>query len=319
MIHSSALEGHHFLVSRRRGYDPAEVDAVIARLVATLRKHEESAAAPQSGSPAVADLHVIRREPDSDQAGQATVEEALAEAEEKLAGASRESAARLADAEEQAAHIVEMARAEAAHLMARRNARAEELITSALSEVKALRSRVLRETNEYGVGKRTEASALLRTAQLQAEQTIEDARHEAGSILGRARREHMMLEQRIGQLRSAVAGIEGQFRNLAETTLEQTEIMSTMLSLETTPLDEVLEDAAAETAGIDDEPEVVRLTQGGLTIDLTADAEEAAPVDESADDHFAVAPGSTIYQRRGGGLRRRLEEEEVEELPERSD
>ncbi len=319
MIHSSALEGHHFLVSRRRGYDPAEVDAVIARLVDTLRKYEEREEALRNGSPAVADLQVVRPDRDSDQADEETLEEALAAAEEKLASAGRESAARLADAEEQAAHIVEMARAEAAHLMSRRNARAEELITSALSEVKALRSRVLRETNEYRAGKKTEASALLRTAQLQADQMIEDARHEAGSILGRARREHMMLEQRIGQLRSAVAGIEGQFRNLAETTLEQTEIMSSMLSLETEPLEEVLEDAAAETAATDDEPEVVRLTQGGLTIDLTADNEEAVPADEPIDEHFAVAPGNTIYQRRGGGLRRRLEEEEVEELPERSD
>ena len=41
MIHSSAVEGHHFLLSRRRGYDPAEVDAVVKRLVDTLRKYEQ--------------------------------------------------------------------------------------------------------------------------------------------------------------------------------------------------------------------------------------------------------------------------------------
>lgn len=319
MIHSSAIEGHHFLATRRRGYDPAEVDAVIARLVETLRKYEERDETPQGGPSAVADLRVIKSEREPDHTSQAMVEEALAEAEERLESVNRESAAKLADAEEEAARLVELARAEAANLLSRRNARAEELITSALSEVKALRSRVLRETNEYRAGKKTEASALVRTAQLQADRMIEDARHEAGSILGRARREHMMLEQRIGQLRSAVAGIEGQFRNLAETTLEQTEIMSTMLSLETDTLDEVLEEAAADTAGADEEPEVVRLTQGGLTIDLTDDEEEATPVPEHTDDHFAVAPGSTIYQRRGGGLRRRLEEEEVEELPGRSD
>lgn len=319
MIHSSSIEGHHFLVSRRRGYDPAEVDAVIARLVDTLRRYEEREETPQSPSPAVADLQVVRSERHSDQASPAMVEEALAEAQERLETANRESAARLADSEEEAARIVELARADAANLLSRRNARAEELITSALSEVKALRSRVLRETNEYRAGRKTEASALLRTAQLQADQMIEDARHEAGSILGRARREHMMLEQRIGQLRSAVAGIEGQFRNLAETTLEQTEIMSTMLSLETDTLDEVLEDTAAESASTDEEPEVVRLTQGGLTIDLTAEGSDTPPVPEHKDEHFAVAPGDTIYQRRGGGLRRRLEEEEVEELPERSD
>ena len=36
MIHSSSVEGHHFLIARRRGYDMAEVDAVIKRLVACL-------------------------------------------------------------------------------------------------------------------------------------------------------------------------------------------------------------------------------------------------------------------------------------------
>jgi hypothetical protein len=146
---------------------------------------------------------------------------------------------------------------------------------------------------------------------------LEDARHEAGSILGRARREHMMLEQRIGQLRSAIAGIEGQFRNLAETTLEQTEIMSTMLSLETDALDEAIEETTGETISANGEPDVVRLTQGALTIDLTED--ETPPVPEPIDEHFAVAPGNTIYQRRGAGLRRRLEEEDVEELPEQPD
>ena len=322
MIHSSAIEGHHFLMSRRRGYDPAEVDAVMARLVATLRAYEEREESLQRDAPAVTDLQAIRSERDAEEAPEASSEEAIAEAREMLDAADRDAAIKLAEAEEEAARIVEVARAEAANLLSRRNARAEDLITSALSEVKTLRARVLHETNEYRAGKKTEASALLRTAQLQADQMLEDARHEAGSILGRARREHMMLEQRIGQLRSAIAGIEGQFRNLAETTLEQTEIMSTMLSLETDTLDEVLEETTGETAEptvTDDEPDVVRLTQGALTIDLTEDQEEQQPVPDSVDEHFAVTPGNTIYQRRGGGLRRRLEEEEVEELPDPSD
>ncbi len=320
MIHSSAIEGHHFLVSRRRGYDPAEVDAVMSRLVATLRRYEEREESLRRDVAAVPNLQVIRSERTDEEATAAAVEEALTEAREKLASADRDASAKLADAEEEAARIIEVARAEAANLLSRRSARVEELITSALSEVKMLRARVLHETNEYRAGKRTEAGAVVRTAQLQADQMLEDARHEAGSILGRARREHMMLEKRIGQLRSALAGIEGQFRTLAQTTLEQTEIMSTMLSLETDPLEDVLEEAGASTAATDEKPEVVRLTQGGLTVDLTTEAEEEEPAATApADGHFAVAPGNTIYQRRGGGLRRRLLEEEVEELPERND
>jgi cell division septum initiation protein DivIVA len=316
MIHSSSVEGHHFLRSRRRGYEPAEVDAVMKRLVATLRRYEarEAELAEPDDQLPVTVLDEVR-------AGRlASHEEAVADRERIrqeafgiLEEAKRTAAASLAAADEEAARIMGTARDDAAKLLARRNARADELITAALSEVKALRARVIHETNEYRAGKKTEAAAMLRTAELQASQLIEDARHEAGSILGRARREHMLLEQRIGQLRSAIAGIEGQFRHLAESTLEQTEIMSTMISLEAEGLEEVLSDLPAE-------PDVVRLTQQDLTVDLTAEAGEdekpgeAAPA-RSGDDHFVVSPGDTIYQRRGGGLRRRLEDEDVQERP----
>ena len=70
---------------------------------------------------------------------------------------------------------------------------------------------------------------------------------------------------------------------------------------------EELEDVVEEKS-----PEVVRLTQPGMTIDLTDEARPEPSLDGS-EDRFAVAPGSTIYQRRGGGLRRRLEEGEVPE------
>lgn len=310
MIHSSAIEGHHFLISRRKGYDPAEVDAVVKRLVDALRKYEERDAeqVAEAASAQAPDLEVIQL-PQTDEPN---AEDLEAEARLLLVTAERTAASLLAAAEEDSARTLELARADAASLLSRRNARAEDLITSALSEVKALRARVLHETNEYRAGKKTEATALLRTAELQAAQVLEDARHEAGSILGRARREHTMLEQRIGQLRSAIAGIEGQFRNLAETTLEQTEVMSTMLSLETEPLEEVVEPST-------EAPEVVRLTQGGLTLDLTDTPSQKEPESHrhsESDDRFVVAPGDTIYQRRGGGLRRRLEEEDVQELPE---
>ena len=227
----------------------------------------------------------------------------------KLDAAERAAAQLLADAEEEAAKITEIARADAGNLLSRRNARAEALITSALSEVKGLRGRVIHETAEYRAGKKTEAAALVRTAELQANQLLEDARHEAGSILGRARREHTVLERRIGQLRSAIAGIEGQFRHLAETTLEQTEVMSTMISLETDDLEQVVDDTGSEETRIADDvdtPDVVRLTQGGLSLDLTDNADEEDAVTEH--EYFAVAPGDTIYQRRVG-LRHRLEDE----------
>lgn len=308
MIHSSSIEGHHFLTARRRGYDPTEVDAVIKRLISTLRKYEERddeiAESTRALTSPITDLDLVRsahREALPDAA--TATEELHATAIAQLEEARRLGAKEVAEAETEAARIVATARADADNLLSRRNSRSESLITAALAEVKALRGRVLRETNEFRAGRRTEAEAMVHTAELEASQLIEDARHEAGSILGRARREHAVLEQRIGQLRSAIAGIEGQFRHLAESTLEQTQIVSSMISLETAGIEEVLEESPSA-------PEVVRLTQQGLTVDLTDSQPEAKQT------HFVVAPGDTIYQRRGGGLRRRLEGNLVEETEE---
>jgi DivIVA domain-containing protein len=314
MIHSSAVEGHHFLLSRRRGYDPAEVDAVIGRLVATLREYEERDAESDEhlvdGTTSVADLELVRAARDEVlQNAEAVGHQLELTARTRLEEVERRGVEELEAAHEEATRVIEAARSDAHNMLARRNMRAEALITAALSEVKALRARVLHETNEYRAGGKTESAAQIRTAELRANQILEDARHEAGSVLGRARREHMMLEQRIGRLRSTVAGIEGQFRHLAETTLEQTDIMSSMIALEADDLEDVLD-------GEQDEPDVVRLTQRELTVDLTDEGLEEPAPRTPVDERYVVAPGDTIYQRRGGGLRRRLEEEDARDLEE---
>jgi cell division septum initiation protein DivIVA len=301
MIDSSSVAGHHFLASHRRGYDPAEVDAVIKRLVATLRKYEEREEA-RNATATVTDIAQARNARPLSGEHTDGRERLHDEAGAEIGRAQHKAEAVLADAHDEAEQVLETARAEAAGLLARRHERSEALITSALSEVKALRARTLSESNDYRDATRAEAASLLHTAELQAEQILEEARHEAGTILGRARREHADLERRLAQLRSAVSEIQGQFRSLAATTLEQTEIMASMIALESEPLEDVLEEAT---------PEVVRLTPQKTTVDLTGDQPETER--NPRDDRFAVGPGETIYQRRAI-LRRRLEEEEVPEL-----
>jgi DivIVA domain-containing protein len=301
MIDSSSVAGHHFLASRRRGYDPAEVDAVIKRLVATIRKYEEREEA-RNAKASVTDIADARNSRSTSAQDADYGEQLRAEAMSEIGRAQLEAEERLAAARNEADQILETARADAAGLVARRHDRSEALITSALSEVKALRARTLSETNEYREATRAEVSSLLHTAELSAEQIIEDARHEAGTILGRARREHAALERKLARLRASVAEIQGQFRHLAETTLEQTEIMAAMVSLESARPEEDLDETT---------PEVVRLTPQKTTIDLTSDGPKTERT--SGDNRFAVGPGETIYQRRAV-LRRRLEEEEVPEL-----
>ncbi len=302
MIRSSFIEGHHFLVARRRGYDMNEVDAVMKRLADTLRRYEQRG----DGS-----------EPDDSVTDLERAKQARAHAEELAAQSDEiqlQSVAELNQARQQAGEIVTAARDEAdrirqaalsesADLVRKRNERSEALITAALSEVKALRGRALREINDYGASKRAEADSLIQTAQFGSDEILEDARHEAGSILGRARREHTELERRLAQLRTAIASIEDQFRHLSESTLKQTEIMASMISLETDDLEEVVVE--------DKEPDVVRLTQQpARTIDLT-DSDEH-PEDAHESDRYAVQPGKTIYERRGGGIRSRMERDEDE-------
>ncbi len=48
MIRSSFIEGHHFLIARRRGYDMNEVDSVMKRLADTLRQYEQRVADPET-------------------------------------------------------------------------------------------------------------------------------------------------------------------------------------------------------------------------------------------------------------------------------
>lgn len=294
MIRSSFIEGHHFLVARRHGYDMAEVDAVMKRLVDTLRRYEVLDPETATGA-TITDLEKARLA----RALAAEITTGDVQRGEQspaaISHAHQQAAEIVADASEKADRIRQSALADSAGVVARRNERTEALITSALSEVKSLRARALREINEYHTSKRSEADSLIQTAELTSEKIVEDARHEAGSILGRARREHTELERRLAQLRTAIAGIEDQFRHLAESTLEQTEIMASMIDLETNDLEEVIEDR---------EPEVVRLTQPHMTVDLT---------DQPEGSHYAVRPGSTIYQRRSGRIRDRLEEQSTPE------
>jgi len=272
----------------------AEVDAVMKRLVDALRKYEAHDPETVSGA-TITDLENARlarvRAEEAVIHGEAIQQKSLA----ALGDAHQQAAEIVAAAKEEADRIRQNALADSAGLVARRNERSEALITSTLSEVRSLRSRALKEINDYHDSKRSEAGSLIQTAELTSGKIVEDARHEAGSILGRARREHTELERRLAQLRTAISGIEDQFRDLAESTLEQTEVMASMIDLETLDIEEVAEER---------EPEVVRLTQPHLTVDLT---------DQTNSSRYAVPPGSTIYERRGGGLRSRLENEGASE------
>lgn len=301
MIRSSFIEGHHFLVARRRGYDINEVDAVMKRLAVTLREYEDRDTDPETGA-TITDLEKARLV-------RARSEEIFNETEEirqqsiaELNRARQEAEEIVAGAREEADRIMQSALADSAGVVRRRNERSEALITAALSEVKALRARALREINDFNTSKRAEAAALLQTSKLTSEELLEDARHEAGAMLGRARREHTELEQRLAQLRTAISEIEDQFRHLAESTLEQTEVMASMISLETDDIADVVEER---------EPEVVRLTGPGMAIDLT-DEHDNPEMDTPDDDRYAVRPGRTLYERRGG-IRSRLEEEAAED------
>lgn len=296
-IHSSTVVDHGFARTKRRGYDPAEVDAVMRRLAAALQ-HYESLGIDAGGGDGpqgfVTEARMLSHQLE-------------VEARRTLAQAEQQATQRVGDARAEAARILEGARRSAATIISRRRERAESLITSALAEVKALRGRVLRESADIRLNRRNEAAALLRSAELQAGRLVAEARHEAGTILGRARRDHTLLEQRIAQLRSIVANIEEQFDNLAISTRRHAEIVSAIARHE--PMAETDESEASS---------VIRLTPAGLDIDLTPDREpeDPEPTTIGPRNGHPTPMGKTIYQRRGGGIRRRIDHpEEFEQEP----
>ncbi|MDJ0791429.1 MAG: DivIVA domain-containing protein [Acidimicrobiia bacterium] len=180
MISASGAEAHRFGRVRRNGYDPAEVDAVVARLIDTLHGHEakiETLEARLAEADASADA--IRR---TFIAAETTRDEIIAEARARAGeieeDAEREAEERLAEARRSAAGVIASAEAESAAMA--------ELADRLDQEIAKRRSEVLgaaQEEAEAAVAEAEWSSAQLKiTAAEEADRILADAQAGADRV-----------------------------------------------------------------------------------------------------------------------------------------
>ncbi|HHC07951.1 MAG TPA: DivIVA domain-containing protein [Actinobacteria bacterium] len=268
-IRAETLEAHRF-GTVRRGYDPAEVDAIIAHVADTLRGYEAHTARLEArlaeADEATAAMRRLlvsaqRTHDELVEEGRATAERLVAEARKRadelvttaeeeaealLERAAADAEARLADAEARA-HLLER---DAAEAVARAHRNAEELLGEArrrvAAEVEAAeRARAEAEiaavtrledaTGEAAAvlaGARREADALVQRAREDAVAALREAKTYAAMLVAAAEDERAFLEERLHRLRSAVAAAERELESLAVVALERTRAAGALLDLE---------------------------------------------------------------------------------------
>jgi len=204
-VRSSTIESHHYTVVRRRGYDPAEVDAVMGRLAGTLREYEALTEELEvklrdadDASEAIHRTFVAAQRTRDEMIAEATREagqlgdSARSRADEIIADTETQIDAMLAKAatdadslyaaatagRAQADEDAERLRAEAAEILEIAQAKAEsakaqadEVLTSAIAEAEA---------------KTEEANRVLSTHRRQAEATLRTAADEAARLTAAA-------------------------------------------------------------------------------------------------------------------------------------
>lgn len=277
MISASAADAHRFGRVKRNGYDPAEVDAVVSRLVATLQTYEERTAMLEERlAEADASADAIRR----------TFIAAEKTRDEILDGA-REHASSITDtARREAEDVVNVARDEAAEMTERAQREAAalgELADRLDLEIAATRTRLLEsaEATADGIMAEAEAAAAERTATstefaqaelaaaategaelrrrselaarvaataaawtlrealLESERVIARADERAIVMVADSERESAALIERAAHLRSAIASLEASAASLAAMTASNASVidLSEIESLETENLD----------------------------------------------------------------------------------
>lgn len=346
MINAAGADAHRFGRVRRNGYDPTEVDAVVARLVEELRLYESRTAKLEDRlSEADASADAIRRtfiaaEQTRDEIVSSAREKATtitdaaqSEAEEILSTARSQSADITASAEADAQATAEIAsrleaevakrreelladaEAQAETLLAKAEGEASDRIASTAVEKDALLEEArtaaakARRLSAYQLHGRALGSAWMYTVAAQKAATLlTDARVEANSIVGNAYEDSEQMHLRMAELKAAVAGLEQSARNLAEMTAEEAAVID-----------------LAQIEAIEDQPEIVPAPVEVSEADdsslvMSSVAAETEPLIFEAEDHaeperplLTVAEAQAQLEREHEAIQEPLAEEPVVE------
>lgn len=283
MISASAADAHRFGRVKRNGYDPAEVDAVVSRLVATLRTYEDRTAMLEERlAEADASADAIRRtfiaaEKTRDEIldgarehASSITDTARREAEDVLSVARNEAAEMTERAQQEAAalgelagrldleiaatrtRLLESAEATADGIMSDAEAAAAERTATSTAfaqaelEAATAEGTELRRRSELAARVAATAAAwTLREALLESAQLLARAEERAILVVADSERESAALIDRAERLRSAIATLEASAASLAAMTATNASVidLSEIEALETADLDMAAFDA----------------------------------------------------------------------------
>ncbi len=299
MINAAAAGAHKFGRVKRNGYDPAEVDAVVSRLVEELRAYETKLARMEKRlEEADASADAIRRTflaaestrneiiEDAESEAERLVAAARSEADDVISNARTQSAEITANAEAEAQATAELAtklEQEIAHqrdellteaqqvandVMAKAENEAAERLAAAAERSEEIVTDAEAEAEQALRAAATEAQALTTAANRihveavdEAEALLDAANEEASGIRQSAAEDRDRMRERVVALRAAVVGLEESARHLAAITSEEASVID--LS-EIEAMDEVVpqpEPTVASFARMDPEEEATELEQ----------------------------------------------------------
>ena len=309
MISASAAGTHRFGRVKRNGYDPAEVDAVVSRLIETVHAHEvRTEALEKRLSEADVSADAIRR---TFVAAEKTKDELLAETAREAAAvleAARSEAAEVsalaeslgAETAARRERILREASEEAEHLLIAAELTAAETETTAAAHADA----TLESATEDAAKERHEASMMRRASSMaaawitrraheNAQAIVADAAAEASVILRRVDVENEVLRARAVSLQVVVAELEVAAANLATLTSSDRSV----IDLKTI---EALSPASEPAVAVHHEPPSPLLSVSEARKELDEDSETSLDEQEDPDR-------PTRYQRITGlPLRERI-------------
>lgn len=333
-ISASTVAAHRFGVVRRRGYDPAEVDAAMERVSDTLHEYELLTARLEEQA---------RTNNEPTEAIRRTFEAAERTKDEMIAEAAAEAERIRLQAEQDIATMVEAAWTEAAQIRTHAESEAAELVGRAahrLDVAEREAERALQQSEHRSAESQIAAESSLEESKLvmgvaiieaeaAAEALLDEARQHADALLATAAAREKQLSDRLVALELALADARRQLHALGEAALaasdhegaaeedkeddefeeeepEAEDSSDTTIDL-TEQGEEVEED---ERADFDEGTMVVELASRRETVFAAPDGSGMPPAERPILDPAEVTSkqdGTATHYQRAGGLRSRIE------------
>lgn len=304
MISTTVAGAHRFGRVKKNGYDPAEVDAIVGRLIDALEECQDRAKA-------------LERKLDDSHVSAAAISRTLAAVEETkaqiLAEADNDANLITAQAHAEAEKVAALATALGAEVSARRDA----LLTEAFREADATIAHSQLEVAHQQIAAATAAAAIVEDAMMRADEIERDAAHalrtasmvaawrsreselaaltciseakvQAAATIEQAEHESERLGNRVHELRTAVSNLQASAADLARATVTHADV----IDLEAIAARDMSAEEPAPIHPID------RTTD--RTVKLALPPPDTPP--EVKPEHIV----ETYYQRRAGGIKERI-------------